>query len=205
MRRAKLGDVYAMRMRNGYKLYQWAYKVPRWGSYIRVFPGLYDEIPQNIFQIVQAEHSYIIGFDASWAYRVGLAQFIENIPIPDEYPLPQYRLHFRKHQLDDDLVVWVRPSPSNLHENINEIYSFNVAGMEELPGKYQNIKLIDSELTAPWLMFLFDYDFDLSDLKRFNPGYVLGEKLDEVVENYENYVEELDNRYRAERQKKKIE
>ena len=40
MRRAKLGDVYCIKVPNGYKIYQWAYSSKKRGDYIRVFDGL---------------------------------------------------------------------------------------------------------------------------------------------------------------------
>ena len=78
MKRTKIGDVYAIKLMNGYKLYQWAYTIPRKGKFMRVFDGLFDNIPNNIEDLVNNPHSYIIEFDAPRAYRVGLAQLAGN-------------------------------------------------------------------------------------------------------------------------------
>ena len=40
MRRAKLGDVYCVKLPNGYKLYQWAYSIPQKGDYMFWETGL---------------------------------------------------------------------------------------------------------------------------------------------------------------------
>ena len=47
MRRAKLGDVFAVKVPNGYKIVQWAYRIEKFGNYIRVFDGLYDTLPDT--------------------------------------------------------------------------------------------------------------------------------------------------------------
>ncbi|MBR6646576.1 MAG: hypothetical protein IKL09_03575 [Clostridia bacterium] len=60
MKRAKVGDVYYVKVPNGYKIYQWAYSIPKQGDYIRVFEGLYADVPNEIEEIVQGPHSYII-------------------------------------------------------------------------------------------------------------------------------------------------
>lgn len=191
MRRAKLGDVYTIRVPNGYKIFQWAYQVPQWGKYIRVFDNLYDAVPENVAEIILGEHSYIIGFDASKAYRIGLAQFIGNMPVPDLYPFPRYRLSFWKHELDAGFRIWIRPTKTNLVENANAIYSFDVFDIKELPHEYQNIKLLDSTLSPAWLLYLFDYNFTLSDLNRFWPQYVLGENKDQILNGYQERVSRL--------------
>ena len=92
MKRARLGDVYYIKVPNGNKLYQWAYSIPRKGDFIRVFDGLYSSIPDNLLDIVAGSHSYIISFDTKRAYRVGLAQLLGNFPVPEEYPFPDFKL-----------------------------------------------------------------------------------------------------------------
>ena len=92
MKRAKLGDLYCMKVPNGYKIYQWAYQIPNDGSYIRVFPHLYEKIPDNLSGIVGSEHSYIIGFAAAKAYRKNLSELLGNFAVPLQYPFPQYSL-----------------------------------------------------------------------------------------------------------------
>lgn len=62
MRRSKLGDVYATKLPNGYKIYQRAYDIPRRGDFVRVFDGLYESIPANVEEIVRGPHSYIVDF-----------------------------------------------------------------------------------------------------------------------------------------------
>lgn len=191
MRRAKLGDVYAIKVMNRYKLIQWAYEIPHWGKYIRVFDGLYDTIPENVQEIVRGEHSYIVGFHISRAYRIGLAQFIENIPVPDKYPLPQYRLSFWGRQLNNNFGVWVRPTPAHPSEHVNTIYSFDVSSLQDLPDEFRNLKLLDAEVTPALLMFWFYYDFNLNHIERYWPKDVLGESEDAVMSGYCNRVDAL--------------
>ena len=191
MRRSKLGDVYAMKVTNGYKLYQWAYNIPRWGKYIRVFEGLYQTIPDNITEIVQGHHEYIIGFETSRAYRIGLADFIENVPVPNEYPFPQYRISFRKHQLDNDFRVTIRPTVAHPTLKSGEIFSFDIPGVKELPIEYQNVNFMDCDISPSWLMFLFDFDFTFEDLRGFYPELVLGDKKDEILAKYQERVDRL--------------
>ena len=200
MRRAKLGDVYAMQVTNGYKLIQWAYEVPHWGKYIRVFEGLYDTIPENVQEIVCGEHSYIVGFHISRAYRIGLVQFIENIPVPDKYPLPQYRLSFWGRQMKGSFGVWVRPTPAHPSEHVNTIYSFDVGSLQDLPDEFRNLKLLDAEVTPALLMFWFDYDFNLNHIERYWPKDVFGESADAVMSGY---CERVDALLEADRLKRK--
>lgn len=202
MRRAKLGDVYCIRVPNGYKLYQWAYRIPKEGDYIRVFDGLYDEIPTNVAEIVAGKHSYIIAFFASRAYRIGLAQLIDNLPVPEKYPFPDFEIRFWMNQQFEVFSIWVRPTSNKPTGNVNDIFDFPASSMDELPPEYQKLTLLASCVTPAWLLYLFDYDFSLSDLRRFWPIVVLGEKKDEILNGYLERVEKLLDADRERRKKK---
>lgn len=203
MRRAKLGDVYAMHLPNGIKIVQWAYHIPKCGTYIRVFEGLHDAIPANIPEIVRGEHSYIIGFHISRAYRIGLVEFLENIPIPDDQPFPPYRIEFWFYELTDKFGVWIRPTVMHPCENSNKIYSFEaVNSVMDLPKEFQNVKLMDCFISPSWLMYLFDYDFNFDNPRRFQPGYGLGEKKDEIMGTYQERVDRLMEADKAKRSSK---
>ena len=188
MQRAKLGDVYYIKLPNGYKLYQWAYRIPKWGDYIRVFEGLYDAIPDDVSAIVAGPHSYVIGFFASRAYRIGLAQLIGNYPVPEEYPFPDFRLKFWMNQNQEIISIWITPNGNHPIVGSN-IMHFPVSSMCELPEEYRNLKLLSSVVTPDWLLYLFDYNFNLSDLRRYYPEVVLGEKWKDKLSEYRKMVD----------------
>lgn len=184
MRRAKLGDVYCIKVPNGYKLYQWAYRIPRKGDFIRVFSGLYDTIPSNIEEIVLKPHSYIISFYATRANRIGLATFLGNYEVPSEYPFPKYQISFRinwKMQKVERIHVMNSGSDSNVWK------WYDVSSMKELPEEFQNVTLINGVLTPNWLLYLFDNGFDLQHIERYHPGpnpSVSLQKYTDIVNKY---------------------
>ena len=199
MKRAKVGDVYAVKVPNGYKLYQWAYSIPKKGDYIRVFPGLYEEIPENVAEIAAGPHQYIISFYSSRAYRIGLAQRIDNFPVPDEYPFPDYMFRFSQDMKGRIFRITLTGTKGTL----GDWASFDVSHMKDLPPQYRDIKLVNSSVTPNWLLYLFDIDFDLSDLTRFYPG-LPGEDFAAKVQKYTDIVEEALERDRARREQSRI-
>ena len=193
MRRAKLGDVYYMKVTSGYKIYQWAYRIPKRGDYIRVFDGLYKEVPDKeyIEKLIKTEHSYIIGFNAGRAYRTELAYLIDSFPIPEEYPFPEY-------------MVRIFSYGNGIHkfdvsgtENFWDGGSFEAKSINDLPEKFRNIKLLNSYPTASWIMYLFEIGFNLNNPELFWPGSVSGGN--EITKKYEEIVE---NALLKEKQKK---
>lgn len=201
MRRAMLGDVYVMKLPNGYKIFQWAYLIPRKGEFIRVFDGLYDAIPEDIERIVGGAHSYIIAFYASRAYRIGLASFIANLPVPEKYPFPHYSIEFFLDSGNRLYFVSVRDlrnppvGPSTL--------LFDVTSMKELPLEYREIKLVAGFLSPDLVMCLFDYNFDMDHPERFFPQVVLGGKWKERLEIYSDRVGGLLEKDKEKRRRKK--
>ena len=184
MKRAKLGDVYCIKVPNGYKLYQWAYNVPRKGHYIRVFAGLYDSIPVDIEQIVALPHSYIISFYASRAYRIGLAQLLGNYPVPSEYPFPKYQIHFNI----NDKTKQVNGIHVMNSDGTRGVWQwFYVNCMKDLPKEYRGCTLLNDHVTPNWLLYLFDNDFNLQQPERFsvgtNPEATL-QKYTDIVKQY---------------------
>lgn len=174
MKRAKLGDLYCMKVPNGYKIYQWAYQIPNDGSYIRVFPHLYEKIPDNLSGIVGSEHSYIIGFAAAKAYRKNLSELLGNFAVPLQYPFPQY-----------SLTVGVGSKMCIRDNSTGRWLTEFVGGCAELPEKFRAVKALSGSVTPDWLMYLFDTDFDFSDWNRFFPR----DEIDKYHKIYQTMLE----------------
>lgn len=181
MRRIKIGDVFYIKVSNGYKLFQWAYDIPRKGQFIRVFPGLVDSIPDNIEDLVNGEHSYIIAARIRRLYRIGLSEFVANYPVPEKYPFPQYNLEACiDHTGKVYRLLFLKTNP----DGPTAQFGFDAGSMEDLPLEYRGIKLLNGYLSPALLLYLFDYDFDLEDLARFWPQNVLGDKWKEKLDEY---------------------
>lgn len=199
MRRAKLGDVYYVKLLNGYKIIQWAYKIPKKGDYIRVFDGLYKTVPDNIEEIVLSEHSYITALFVSRAYRVGLVHFIDNYPVPERYPFPQYAIEFNEHKGRIDRIR-VR-NENNLFEDC----WYDVGSIKELPEKFQDIRLLIGCRHPALLFYQFDIGFDLASPVGYWPGLAGKEAKDrlKIYEQMVNDAVEEDRRKRAEKKQKR--
>ncbi len=166
MRRAKLGDVYYVKVPNGYKIYQWAYSIPKKGDYIRVFKGLYRSVPKEIEAIVQGPHSYIIPCYTKKMYQIGISQLIGNYEIPEEYPFPKNMLWFWQDERTNKTTAIEVMDVFSTREYCE---TFDVNKMSKLPLQHQNEKLINARVGVPYILYLFDADFDLSKLDIFSP------------------------------------
>lgn len=194
MRRGKIGDLYYIKLLNGLKFFQRAYDIPKQGSYIRVFGGLYEAIPDHVEQIVLGPHDYIVSFYSSRAYRIGLAQFVGNFPIPDDYPFPEYEFDFCP-KGNGLFTIYARTV------DFRESHRFVVRSMDELPGDFKEMKLLSWVPSPSVLLYLFDIDWNLSDLSRYPSG--LGEEFQAKCEPYRNMVNELVELDKAKRQNRK--
>ena len=166
MKRAKLGDVYYVKVPNGYKIYQWAYSIPKKGDYIRVFEGLYAEVPGELEKIVQGPHSYIIPCYTKKMYQVGISQLIGNYKVPEKYPFPKNMLWFwRDEKTNKTTAIEVM----DVFSTREYCETFDVDRMSKLPLKHRGEKLINSRVGVPYILYLFDVDFNLSKLDLFTP------------------------------------
>lgn len=195
MKRARVGDVYYVKVPNGYKLYQWAYKIPRKGDYIRVFDGLFDTVPENIEEIIAGPESYIISFYSGRAYRIGLAHLIGNYPVPR--PFPEKMIGFYQNMEGEIFAIDVQNAMQ-----AQDFQSFNVSSMAQLPKEYQDLTLLNSCVTPNWLLYLFDINFNLNDLIRFFPT-IHGKNYTADISPYTQMVNEAMERDREKRISKK--
>ena len=191
MRRAKLGDVFCIKVPNGFKIFQWAYRVERKGDYMRVFPGLYDSVPENIESIALSEHSYIIAFHISRAYRIGLAQWLGNFPVPEQYSFPKIQIAFRQDNATRDISA-IDVMSADGTRDIMEIYY--VKRMEQLPKAFRNEKLLNAYLTPNWLLYLFDNNFDMQHPERF---FVFGLNPEAQMQKYTDIIDSYINKQRG--------
>lgn len=197
MPRAKIGDAYAVRVPNGYKIIQWAYHIERYGRFIRVFDGLYDTIPENIAEIVAGEHSYITDLFVGRAYRIGLLEWLGNFPVPEEYPAPEYRLEFNRDQYGKIYQIKIENTPAYTGGWFTK--KFPVVSVEELPEEFRNVKLLADCVSPDWLLYLFDNDFSLDKPDVFNPWIHWGENWEE---KYQVYIDMVNTAWDADKAKR---
>ena len=194
MRRSKIGDVYSAKLPNGYKLFQRAYDVPRIGRFVRVFDGLYESIPDNIAEIVAGPHSYVIDFYASRAYRIGLIQFVENYPVPEKYPFPEYQ--FRYYSLGDSGKYRVQV----MRPDIRDFQQFTVSRLDELPEPFKGLTLYGARFSPDWVLYLFNVNWNPTTLENYTPGRS-HQEFEAILQPYTDWVEECWARDKASRER----
>ena len=191
MRRAKLGDAYAVKVPNGYKIIQWAYHIEKYGRFIRVFDGLYDAVPENIAEIVAGPHSYITDLYVSRAYRIGLLSWLGNYSIPEKYPFPEYGVEFCRNQHKKIYRIYLHRTP--LTSDLPRFFRFEVCSIAQLPEKFQNVELLHSFFSPDWLLYLFDNGFSLEEPDILEPWIHWGENWRERYQIYLDMVHEAVN------------
>ena len=164
MRRAQLGDVYVFLTERGYRIIHWAYYIEKQGKFVRIFPGFYPQIPDNIEEIVGGECAYMMCFDAPKAYRRGFFTFVKNCPVSDKYPFPNHVIVYRDYGTYGEFEV----CEFDCHQHF-EIFRGDPTG-KGLPKKYQELKLINGIVDPIWFVYLLSSDFDLHHWDLFVPG-----------------------------------
>lgn len=184
MQRPKLGDVYSVKVPNGYKIIQWAYHIEKYGRLVRVFDSLYEKVPENISDIVAGPHSYVISIHVGKAYQLGLLEWQGHYSVPSEYPTPEYQIDFCRDQLNQ--IYGIKISKTPIVSGLPRFFVFPVGSINELPEPYKNVKLLHSRVSLDWLLYLFDNDFSLSNPDVFEPKIYWG---DSWAENYQVYID----------------
>ena len=197
MRQAKLGDVYAVKVPNGYKIIQWAYHIQKYGRFIRVFEDLYDTYPKNIAEIVNAEHSYVTDLYVGRAYRIGLLEFLGNYPVPADYPFPELQIELCEKQ---GKIFGFKIEQRNDSYIFSQYSETAITTVDVLPQQYHNVKRLAHCVSPDWLLYLFDNDFSLHNLDVFYPWIYWGECWED---RYQIYIDMVENAMEKDQTKRK--
>ena len=168
MKRTKVGDVYAFKSERGYRILQWAYRIEKYGDYVRVFPGFYQEIPENIEEIVFGECSYIMGFNIGRLYRRGLLELLFSAPLDSIPEFPSHDIKYNRAYTSDGSDGRFLVSEFTCPQNFERFEGYPDG--RGLPKKYKKLKLINSFVDPTWFLYLLTSDFDLKHWDLFCPG-----------------------------------
>lgn len=194
MKRAKLGDIYYIKLPNGYKIYQWAYTHHRRGEYIRVFDGLYQNIPDNIDEIVSGPHSYVLAFDTKRSYRLGLSVLIGNYPVPEEYPMSKISVEFGPTR-DKKWAFYY-----TVIETCDWFRKEVVSCFEDLPNELKSITTLEPFYSPARIFYIFDAGFDFYHLDRFDPEPIDGD----TDLPYKPYFDMIEEAFKKDREKRAL-
>lgn len=187
MRRPKLGDLYSVKVPNGYKIIQWAYRIEKYGDFIRVFDGLHASVPENLSDIAAGPHSYITSLHVSKASRIGLLDWLGNFPVPEQYPVPEYQISFCRDQYNHIYSIKISKTPAV--SGLPRFYTFPVCSVHELPEQYREVKMLHSHVSTDWLLYLFDNDFSLNNPDIFEPQLYWGTHWRDRYQIYIDIIE----------------
>lgn len=105
MVRLKVGDVFQILTPKGKAYIQYVFNNETIGELIRVFPGLYDNQPINLEEIVTRNEEYFVHFPVKAANKQKLIDKMGNYGLPKGFDIPKL---FRTIIKDNDgnLIGW---------------------------------------------------------------------------------------------------
>lgn len=92
-RRPKIGDVFELRVKDGFAYIQYSHKhtiPPRFGTLVRVLPGVFAERPQDVSAIVNSREVFFQFIWLAHDVRAGNLTFLGNFELPvwcSDFPL----------------------------------------------------------------------------------------------------------------------
>ncbi|WP_175035079.1 hypothetical protein [Burkholderia lata] len=78
----KSGDVFCIETSKGGGYFQYVKKVSPMGALIRVLPGIYKDLPDNLAEMVEVETNFWIFFPVGVAEKRGIVKKIGNFEVP---------------------------------------------------------------------------------------------------------------------------
>ena len=166
MKRLKLGDILAFQTDRGYRIFHWAYNVPKKGKYIRVMPGFYQTIPNNLNEIVSGECAFIIWADINWYYKNGLFVLVGHEDVSNEtYPFPEYQILLKYVDPDDDHYAFFEFN--HIYRNEWETCRSDPFA-NGFPERFKYLKLLNLRCSPFLMMTLLSSDFDTHNWHKFD-------------------------------------
>lgn len=105
MTKIKIGDVFKINTPNGEAYLQYVHEDETIGELVRILPGVYEKLPENLNEIVVGKEAYLLHCPLKPAIRHKIIEAISNYDISQDFKIPQ---KFRTEITDDEgnLIGW---------------------------------------------------------------------------------------------------
>src|SRR5690242_6609811 len=94
----RIGDIIEIPTRRGLGYAQYTHehtKPPRWGSLIRVLPGLFPERPSDFVSLAAQKEQFFVFTPLKWILREKIFRLVGSAPVPEwAVPFPVFRRAF---------------------------------------------------------------------------------------------------------------
>lgn len=164
MKKYKAGDVFAFKTINGYRIILWAYSIDKFGDYVRVLPGFYDDIPENALDIAVGNCSFIIGVSIKTMCKKNLLNYIGSVEeslIPE---MPYYQIEYSDYGNCGSFEV------SEFGRAQNFCIYEGLPDGSGLPEQFKEINLVNGTVGIYWFIYLITEGFDNKHWNLFYPG-----------------------------------
>lgn len=133
MKRIKVGDVFEIDTPKGRAYIQYVLKNKMIGELIRVLPGVYENQPDNLLQIVNAKEEYFVHFPVKAANKQKIINLMGNFGLPKGIDIPK---QFRTKKMDKhgtpigwqiiDYETWQRETVDELLDEHKKISPWGI-------------------------------------------------------------------------------
>jgi hypothetical protein len=104
MKKLQIGDVFEINTPNGNAYVQYVHQHKTIGELIRILPGLYQDNPYTLDELVKVRELYFVHFPLKAAHKQQIVKKIGNFNIPDSVSIPTY---FRTdHIVKGEFLSW---------------------------------------------------------------------------------------------------
>jgi hypothetical protein len=91
-KRIKLGDVIEVQTKSGLAYAQYALKKEQWGALLRILPGLFEQRPPDLCELVKAKERFVTFFPLQAAINRKIFDAVGNCDVPEwAQRLPLFR------------------------------------------------------------------------------------------------------------------
>ncbi len=156
--------MFAFKTVNGYRIILWAYSIDKFGDYVRVVPGFYDDIPENVLDIAVGNCSFIIQIPIKTMLKTKLLTYIDSVnkfSIPE---MPCYQIEY------SDYGSYGQFEVSEFGRTQNSCIYEGLPDGSGLPEQFKEIKLVNGAVGIYWFIYLITEGFDNKHWNLLYPG-----------------------------------
>lgn len=121
MARLKVGDVFEIVTPKGKAYIQYVLNNETIGELIRVLPGVYDNQPHNLAEIVEKKEEYFVHFPVKAANKQKIIELVGTFGLPHEFDIPKQFRTLKKDR-DGNVISWqIMDYDTWQRETVNEL------------------------------------------------------------------------------------
>jgi len=149
MNKIRIGDLFEISTPKGKAYFQYVFELNGIGSLIRVFDGLFDTVPEKLYEIVNNEEKFFVYFPLKYALKYNVVRKVLSSNVPGSVQIPK-KMRTPNVDKNGKILFWHIVDVETLQREV--VYNLNDLQKNFSPWGVWNDTILIERLSSGWTL-----------------------------------------------------